>query len=178
MFGLNFKHPRGFVAGGKVHCSFDASVMTVAQSILKLCILALCKCKKSGELKSSRTRRWNRFQEDSKRFKKHLELIPTSQKGRELVESGYLATSKRLARIRGESRNRVCVWEALFRIDISTGAIESLGTIGKFARNQVSFCLSRVCQSHGLQLYYDMKVRFPVSLFHSQIPNTIISFLS
>lgn len=40
--------------------------------------------------------------------KKHLELLPTPHNGTDLVKSGYLAISKRLAKIREESRKHMC----------------------------------------------------------------------
>lgn len=46
MFGLNFKDPRGFVDVGKIDCSFGASVVILAQCVLKVCIFDFCKCKK------------------------------------------------------------------------------------------------------------------------------------
>lgn len=35
MFGLNFKHCRGFVGAGEVDCSFDASIVTLADVLEK-----------------------------------------------------------------------------------------------------------------------------------------------
>ena len=50
MFDLNLNLWDAYAGAGKVGCSFDTSVVTLAQCVLKVCILAFYKCDKSDEL--------------------------------------------------------------------------------------------------------------------------------